>query len=132
MFGGEIFDTVVCGYLVTKEETVWEQPQTNAYLAINKFKDEGFKKSLAKGIDEGNSVNQKDGAGSYLLNLGCYQSGNISGQEYEKGVSYLDEAAQTAIKNSTVAKPVALILSFGQHEGMGCSCCNLAHKIRTY
>ena len=132
IFGGDIFDTVVCGYLVTKEEEVWEQKQTSAYLAITKFYHEDFKKSLAKGITEGNGVNQQTADGAYLFNLGCQQSGKISGRDYETGVPYLDETAQINIQNSTKDKPVALILSFGKHEGMGCSCCNLAHKIRTY
>jgi hypothetical protein len=29
---------------------------------------------------------------------------------------------------SSEAQPVAIVLSFGLHEGSGCNCCNLAHQ----
>ncbi|MBU1178672.1 hypothetical protein KJ903_05695 [Patescibacteria group bacterium] len=132
IFGTDIFDTVVCGYLETKEEEVWDVKQTNAYFAIKKFYHDGFKQSIEKGITEGNSVNNKKNDGTYLFNLGCYQDGKVSGRDYEEGVSYIDAAAQNALQDSSADKPVSIILSFGQHGGTGCSCCNLAHKIRAY
>ncbi|MFH2105571.1 MAG: hypothetical protein ABII72_05055 [Parcubacteria group bacterium] len=132
IFGEDTFDTIVCGYLETVEEEVWDEKQTNAYFAIKSFYHDGFKQSIEKGIAEGNSVNNKKSDGTYLFNLGCYSDGKVSGRDYETGVSYIDDAAQNALQNSSIDKPVSIILSFGLHGGSGCSCCNLAHKVRAY
>ena len=132
IFGEDTFDTVVCGYMETREEEVWDEKQTNAYFAIKKFYHDGFKQSIEKGIAEGNSINNKKSDGTYLFNLGCYQDSKVSGRDYETGVSYIDDTAQDALKNSSADKPVSIILSFGSHGGSGCSCCNLAHKVRAY
>ncbi|NQV13712.1 MAG: hypothetical protein HQ530_05435 [Parcubacteria group bacterium] len=132
IFGEDTFDTVVCGYLETKEEEVWDEKQTNAYFAIKSFYHDGFKQSIEKGISEGNSINNKKSDGTYLFNLGCYQDSKVSGRDYETGVYYIDDAAQSALQNSSADKPVSIVLSFGLHGGSGCSCCNLAHKVRAY
>lgn len=131
IFGDDIFDTVVCGYAELKDEVVFDQTQTNLYFNITKFADEAFKNSLDQGITEGNLVNKKEGE-NYKFNLGCYKDGAIDGIQYDEGVDYVDQATQDAILGSTAENPVAVILSFGQHFGRGCQCCNLAHQIKLY
>lgn len=131
IFGDDEFDTVVCGYAELKDEVVFDQTQTNIYFNITNFADEGFKKSLQQGISEGNTINQQEGE-IYKFNLGCYKNDAIEGIQYEEGVDYIDSATQQAILNSTAENPVALILSFGEHYGRGCDCCNLAHQIKLY
>ncbi len=131
IFGDDEFDTVVCGYAELKDEVVFDETQTNIYFNIAKFVDEEFKDSLQQGISEGNTINQQEGE-IYKFNLGCYKNDAIEGIQYEDGVDYIDSATQQAILNSTAENPVALILSFGEHYGRGCDCCNLAHQIKLY
>jgi hypothetical protein len=131
IFGDDEFDTIVCGYLELKDEVVFDEKQTNAYFNIKKFYDDGFRKSLDQGISEGNTINQKVDS-TYRFNLGCYENGKITGIEYDPNQEYINETAQKRILSSTSDNPTSIILSFGKHEGRGCQCCNLAHKIRIY
>lgn len=131
IFGDDEFDTIVCGYLVTKEEIVWDEKQTNAYFVIIDFYDEKLKESIKKGIQEGNTINSETN-GIYEFNLGCFENGEIVGTEYNESEIYLDGAAQEKILNSSLDDPASIILSFGKHSGTECYCCNLAHKIRIY
>ena len=132
MFGEIIFDTVVCGYMVKKVEPVPfiedGSTQTNAYFRVIEFADEKFKESIVGGVDEGNSVNSvsKDG---YDFNLGCLEKGKIIGGHREEAF-YINSETENKVLSSSENKPIALILSFGIHGGMGCDCCSLAHKIR--
>jgi hypothetical protein len=131
IFGDDIFDTVVCGYVKLQEETIFEETQTNVYFVITKFMDEGFKNSIEKGIAEGNTINKKIDD-NYAFNLGCFKDGKIVGIEYDPRVPYIDEITQNKILTSTKENPVSLIFSFGKHEGRDCICCNLAHQIKLY
>ncbi len=72
IFGSAEFDTTVTGYLKVLEEEAFGTKTTNAYFAITDFQDEGFRKSVAEGIDHGNSVNNQEGD-LYLFNLGCLE-----------------------------------------------------------
>lgn len=129
--GLDTFDTAVCGYYATQEmpasEIMQTPAQTNAYFVITKFKDPEFQAELDKNIAEGNTVNTSSG-NKYQFNLGCYANKTITadtGTVFGSGVI-------SAILASTAAKPVALKLSFTEHLGRGCSCCNLAENVSLY
>lgn len=130
IFGGSEFDTVVCGYVKTQKEVVWDQEQENVYFVMTKYKDDKFRESIVEGIKSGNTVNKKIGD-NYALNLGCKEGSRISGMQYTDE-TYLDDNTQNKILSSTQENPLSLIVSFDKHEGAGCSCCNLASKIRLY
>lgn len=131
MMGDEEFDTAVCGYFIKKdipaEEIMGTEAHTNAYFVITKFKDAKFQASMEKSLSEGNTVNEKS-ATKYQFNLGCYKNSTIT----DDTGAVFGSGAKTAILNSTVAKPVAIILSFTKHGGRGCNCCNLAEKVSLY
>lgn len=132
IFGDDTFDTVVCGYLITKEQEIYDEKHTIAYLRIVKFADEGFKKAMSRGVAEGNSINAVEN-GNYDFSLGCFKNGKIEADyENKTGKPYLTEAVKAKIINSSPQQPVALILSFGKHEGSDCVCCNLAYIVRDY
>jgi hypothetical protein len=127
IFGGSTFDSVVCGYKIIKKEKIFDNYQDNVYFRIVEFSDNNLKKAMNQGAEEGNSINSVKN-GDYDLNLGCLENGKIIGKNYED--SYLDDKAEKEILNSSIEKPISIILSFGIHTGTGCKCCNLAHKIR--
>lgn len=133
MLGDDEFDAAVCGYLVKKIENVPfvedDSKQTNAYLNVVEFADSKFKDSVLKTIfEEGNTVNRASGQ-AVELNLGCLQKGEITGISYQSD-PYIDAKTMASILASSVEKPVPLLLSFGIHDGRGCNCCNLMHKVR--
>lgn len=133
MLGDDEFDTAVCGYLVKKTENVPfiddGSKQVNAYLNVVEFADSKFKDSVLKTIsEEGNTINQASGQ-IVELNLGCLQKGEITGISYQSD-PYIDAKTMASILASSVEKPVPLVLSFGIHDGRGCNCCNLMHKVR--
>jgi hypothetical protein len=132
IFGTDEFDTIVCGYLIKKQIEVFGEQQTNAYLKILAFYDEGFKKSIAKGIQEGNTVNFVEN-GVYEFNLGCLKKGKVVGDEHKEVKNkYIDGRTQAKLLNSSANQPVSVILSFIKHTGRDCCCLNLAEKIRIY
>jgi hypothetical protein len=131
IFGNDQFDTVVCGYLVTRTEKVWDETQTNAYFRIVQFGQDGFRQSLQAGINQGNSVNKLN-QGQYELNLGCFKNNQIQGQQYDPQKPYITNDVQTRLAQSLANRPIALVLSFGNHPGSDCVCCNLAHTVRSY
>ncbi len=128
VFGNDEFDTVVCGYLTSQEEEVFGSTEKLAYLKIVEFGQEGFKESLEGEIEAGNTVNQKTTSG-IEFNLGCLGKDRIVGGVNYEEEDYLDEATQEALLGSSASNPVALKLSFGYHDGKGCSCCNTAHQV---
>lgn len=133
MLGDDEFDTAVCAYLVKETVNVPftedGSKQINAYLNVLEFADNKFKESVLKTIsEEGNTVNQASGQ-VVKLNVGCVEKGTITGISYQTD-PYVDAETMNAILNSSVEKPIPIILSFGIHDGRGCNCCNLMHKIR--
>lgn len=131
LLGNDSFDTLVCGYLVVKQEEVFGEATTTAYLRIVRFKDPKFQQAMAREVAQGNSVNSVAN-GVYDFNLGCYQNQKIVGIDHDPKRTYLAPAVQTRLSTSSATAPVPLILSFGQHVGTGCDCCNMAHQIRLY
>ncbi|MBM3255868.1 MAG: hypothetical protein FJZ04_00130 [Candidatus Moranbacteria bacterium] len=131
MFGDDVFDTVVCGFLQPKKDIIFEQEQNIAYFKVLEFADEKFKASVHQGVAEGNTVNQATVEDTYL-NLGCLNENKIVSEPRgtDNPDAYIDPQTEQALLASSEAQPVAIILSFGLHEGSGCNCCNLAHKIR--
>jgi hypothetical protein len=129
IFGDDQFDTLVCGYLVPRQEEVFGEKVTVAYFRINKFYDEGFKAAIKKGIDSGNNVNSVRN-GVYEFNLGCLSKKKIVGDNGEEGKTYIAASDQATIIQSSVKQPIPIILSFNQHEGSDCTCCNLAEQVR--
>jgi len=124
IFGNDNFDTIVCGYLKSKE-IPFPVEHYNAYLVISDFLHEGLIRSIDKEIRIGNSVNIKEG-NDYWFNLGCLKDGEIiSGAD-------INTQTQQAILDSSPSKPVSLVLSFEKHPGYDCDCCNLANKISLY
>jgi hypothetical protein len=131
ILGDDSFDTLVCGYLVTKQEEIFGERITTAYLRILRFQDPGFQRALAQLVSAGNSVNEiKNGV--YDFNLGCFQNRQIVGMNHDPKRPYLMPTVQNQLLNSTAINPVAVILSFGKRTGGGCECCNTAHTIRLY
>lgn len=133
MLGNDEFDTAVCGYLVKKVENVPfiddGSKQTNTYFNVVEFADSNFKDSVLKTIsEEGNTINQASGQ-AIELNLGCLEKGSISGISYQSD-PYIDAKTMASILASSAENPVPLVLSFGIHDGRGCNCCNLMHKVR--
>lgn len=122
------FDTVVCGYLIKKVEPVpfFEDgsTQTNSYLRIIEFLDNDFKDYLIELVNENNTVNKYQD-GNMDFNLGCYRGGSIVADSGK----YINAASENLILNSSVNKPVPLILSFKEEDGRGCACCNFSYKI---
>lgn len=131
IFGESEFDTVVCGYVKTQTEVVWDQEQENIYFVITQYEDEKFRESIIEGMKNGNTVNKKIGD-YYALNLGCKDGDRITGIQYKSDETYLDDETQNKILSSNQENPLSLIISFDKHEGVGCTCCNLASKIRPY
>ncbi|MBW4417909.1 MAG: hypothetical protein KME13_01620 [Myxacorys californica WJT36-NPBG1] len=129
IFGNDQFDTVVCGYLITRQEEIFEQNVNVAYFRINKFYDPGFKTAIKKGVDSGNSVNSVSN-GVYDFNLGCLDRGRIVGDMMQENKVYITPADQKRILNTSVSQPVSLVLSFDVHGGADCTCCNLAEQVR--
>jgi hypothetical protein len=125
IFGDDSFDTLVCGYLVTRPEEVWGEKQTTAYLRIVQFGDPKFQAALQRGIDSGNHLNAKRD-GQYEMSLGCWQDNSI----HTDGAAYLTPTLQAALKNSLNKTPIALKLSFNRHPGTDCTCCHLMDQIR--
>jgi hypothetical protein len=130
IFGNDEFDTLVCGYLVTRQETVWDESVTNAYLRIVKFGDEGFRQAVKAGIERGNGVNKLH-QGQYEFNLGCFKQNTIQGQQYNAKQPYITESVNAKLRRSSARQPIVVKLSFGKHPGSDCVCCNLAHAVRT-
>jgi hypothetical protein len=131
MLGDDSFETLVCGYLVTKQEDIFGERITTAYLRILRFQDPGFQRALAQQVAAGNSVNEiKNGV--YDFNLGCFQNRQIVGMNHDPKRPYLMPAVQNQLLSSTATNPVAVILAFGKRTGGGCECCNTAHTIRLY
>lgn len=131
IFGTEESQTYVCGYLISEEEDVFGEMQTNVYLEISEFFEESFKDAILAGIVRGNTVN-KEVDGRLRLNLGCLVEGKIEGVQFQEDSPYIDENTTEKLLNSSPENPISLSLEFGIHEGFGCDCCNLAHKIRVY
>ncbi len=131
IFGDDEFDTVVCGYLVTRQQQIWDESIHVAYLRILKFGQAGFQQAIATGIKQGNSVNVLR-QGQYEFNLGCFEDDRVSGQEHTPEKPYLTDAVQAKLIQSSETKPIKLILSFEKHQGRSCECCNLADSIRLY
>lgn len=128
IFGDDEFDTFVCGYLVKRNIEVFGEQQTNAYLRIIAFYDNGLKNSIEKGIREGNTVNSVEN-GNYDFNLGCWQNGQIVIDENENA-NYIDKVTQDRLAKSTPTQPVSVILSFEKHKGSDYYCLSLAEQIR--
>lgn len=128
IFGDDEFDTLVCGYLVTRKIEVFGEQQTNAYLRIVQFDDDGFKNSINQGVREGNTVNFVEN-GNYDFNLGCWQNGKIVRDE-SVNANYIDNLTQEKLAKSSPTQPVSVILSFGKHSGSNCCCLSLAEQIR--
>lgn len=131
IFGDDAFDTVVCGYLVTRMQQLWDEPIHVAYLRILKFGQAGFQQAIATGITQGNSVNVLR-QGQYEFNLGCFENGRVKGQAHTPEKPYLTDAVQEQLVKSSETRPIKLILSFEKHPGRSCECCNLADSIRLY
>jgi hypothetical protein len=131
IFGNDEFDTLVCGYLFTREEKLFDESVTIAYFRILKAADRRFINAIRRGIKAGNSVNFVRG-NSYYFNLGCIQQGKIKGETFDRRSPYLTDRVERSILASTSGQPIGLVLSFGKHIGSGCECCNLAHQIRLY
>jgi hypothetical protein len=131
IFGNDEFDTLVCGYLVTRPEQRFDETVNLAYLRILQFQDEAFKQAIASGVENKNTINTKTD-NYYELGLGCYRNGKIIGTEHDRTVPYLSQPTQQQLLQSSAQKPLRLILSFGKHTGSSCDCCNLPHRIRTY
>jgi hypothetical protein len=131
MFGDDIFDTAVCGFLQPKKDIIFEREQNIAYLKVLDFADEKFKASVQQGVAEGNTVNQATSQDTFL-NLGCLNDNKIVSEARgnDNPELYVDPLTEQALLASSEAQPVAIVLSFGLHEGSGCNCCNLAHKVR--
>ncbi|OUC16086.1 MAG: hypothetical protein B0A82_03670 [Alkalinema sp. CACIAM 70d] len=131
IFGDDEFDTVVCGYLVTRQEQHFDNTVNAAYLRIVRFGDPGFQQAIAQGIANQNSINQyRDG--KYELNLGCLKNNKIVGIEYDRLTPYITPETQQQLQASSRDRPIPVVLSFGKHRGRDCECCNLAHKVRVY
>lgn len=130
IFGNDEFDTLVCGYLVTRQETVWDEPVNNAYFRIAKFGDEGFRQAIKAGIEQGNRVNTIR-QGQYEFNLGCFKNHAIQGQQHNPKQPYITDGVNAKLRQSSSQQPIVLKLSFGKHLGSDCVCCNLAHAVRT-
>lgn len=129
IFGDDQFDTVVCGYLLTRQEEIFGQNVTVAYFRINKFYDKGFRTAIKKGVDSGNSVNSVRN-GIYDFNLGCLDGGKIVGDMSQETKAYITPADQKRILKTSVNQPVPIVLSFNVHGGADCTCCNLAEQVR--
>jgi hypothetical protein len=130
IFGDDEFDTVVCGYLVTRLEKVWDETLNVAYFRVTQFGQPGFQQAIAQGINQGNTVNALR-SGQYELNLGCFDKNRITGHQYDPKTPYITPATQAQLLNSSVTQPVAIVLSFGKHPGSHCTCCNLAEALRS-
>jgi hypothetical protein len=129
IFGDAEFQTAVCGHLVTRTETIWDQPTKMAYLRITKFRDEGFRQAIQAGIKQGNGVNAlRDG--QYEFNLGCFSNGKVYGEQFPNSPVYMTADVQAGLKQSSAQRPIVLMLGFGKHAGAHCDCCNLAHTVR--
>lgn len=130
IFGNDEFDTVACGYLVTRTAKIFDETVTLAYLRIVKFQDEKFRQAIVAGVQQGNGVNSVQD-GSYDFSLGCIQDQTIVADlDDNPAQPYLLPAAKTEILQSSAAQPVSLIFSFSNRAGSDCVCCNLAQQIR--
>lgn len=141
MTGDDAFETAVCGHLVNYQETVFDKKKDRAYFQVEKFADENFQKSVEKTIDSGNFINKKEPNGSLDFSLGCIEDNDIVTDKLvvfdskNKPVSVpevMNPDVRKAILATTEEKPVALILTFGKHEGSESFCPSFAHNVRLY
>ena len=134
MFGRSEFSTRVSGYVELKDTFSGEGgdiPVTIPYFVVTKFYDPEFQVAINAGLDEGNTVNTKEG-GLYKFNLGCFENNTIEGIEYEPEKEYINEETAAEILASSEDNQIDIVLFFGFHGGSGCVCCNLAHQIQIY
>lgn len=130
IFGDGEFETTVEGYLVIREEKVWDKTLTLAYLRVTQFQDAQFKEAIAQGIEQQNRVNQIRDQ-SYELGLGCYDKGKLKGIQHDPKLPYLTpETQQKLLDSRSSGQAISLRLIFGKHVGSDCECCNLMHAIR--
>lgn len=127
--GEEEFDTVVCGYLTTKEENMAMGDDTplmknRAYFNVTTFQQAEFKAALDAQISAGNTVNSLT-AGEYQLGCGCSENNKIISDVGD----LTDAVSLPKLLASTKQKPVLVKLSFYKEAGRGCTCCNLLDKI---
>lgn len=127
--GQEEFETLVCGYLVQKEENMASEEKeplikNRAYLVITKFAESKFKEAIEKQIGEGNSVNKAEDS-NYQLGCGCLEGNKLISDTGE----LTDQASLAKLLASSPAKPVMVKLVFQVHPGRGCTCCNLVDKL---
>jgi|GEM_PF-3405057 len=127
--GQEEFETLVCGYLIQKEENMAFEGEealikNRAYLVITKFAESKFKEAIDKQIGEGNSVNKAEG-NNYQLGCGCLEDNKLLSDTGELS----DQASLAKLLASSSAKPVMVKLVFEVHPGRGCTCCNLVDRL---
>jgi hypothetical protein len=101
IFGDDEFDTIVCGYLVTHTERLWDESVNVAYFRIIQFAQPGFQQAIAQGIAAGNRINafRED---QYEFSLGCFAANQITGQQYDPETPYLDPTTQTQLLNCPI------------------------------
>lgn len=121
--GNYEFDTLLCGYLKVREEKIFGENYSSAYLAITEFYSDAFKDHLDKLFAEGNTYNAKEGD-TYLFRLGCYEDGEIK---------RLNENINTTItktlNDATDTNPATVKLSFGIIDGHDSPCGSMAKLI---
>jgi hypothetical protein len=141
------FNKILTGYVVLEEKELplkedfekyyWDLPLgsflvkgTYVYFRIIDCTDKEFVEELEKAINQGNTINEKDGD-DILFNLGCLESGRIEVDRIDID-NYINEETRKAILESNEKNPVKIILKLDTSEGHGCRCCSFAEKVRLY
>ncbi len=141
MFGDDVFESAVCGYLVHYQEEVFGVMHDRAYVRVTSFADPAFQKSVQDAIAAGNSVNKSEPDGSLDFSLGCMENDDIKTDKLvvvdAKGrpvnvPEAINPDVRRAILASSASQPVRLVLAFGIHEGADAVCASLAHTVRLY
>lgn len=141
------FDKVLTGYVVFQEKELpsredfekyyWDIPpesslvkETYVYFRITDYTDKGFIKELEEGINQGNTINNKNGE-DFLFNIGCLENNKIKVDGIDTN-NYMNEDTRKMILESNEENPIKIIIKLDAREGHGCRCCSFAEKIRLY
>jgi len=141
------FNKILTGYAILEkkqlpsredfEKYYWDIPpesslveETYVYFRITDYTDKEFIEELEETINQGNTINKKDGEG-ILLNLGCLEDNKIYTDKSDVS-NYINGETRKAILESSEESSVKILLKLDTSEDYGCRCCSFAEKVSLY
>jgi hypothetical protein len=91
------------GYLVTEIENLFGEDREKAYFAFSEATDETMFTALDVLVDQGNSVNRKNGS-TYYLGLGCTKGDTVENHRFTIGESSYNELKDSSSSNKVMVR----------------------------